>query len=199
MTPSRPAPFALRALALLAALSCAVAAQQAPSVAPAPSAPPAYRLEYVIREYDGAKLLNQRRYQLLIAAPDHGITRANISVGDRVPVSTGPNQFQYENAGVQLQCDLRGPAVPGAVQVSTTVTLTSLVAPASSASSGSDASSALPGGPSSSNSPSAPVLRNASTHADSLVTPNKPAMLASIDDVSTTHRYEIWLTAVPQP
>lgn len=190
MTPSRSAPIGLRALALLAALGFAVAAQQAQPAPPAPSGPPAYRLEYVIREYDGAKLLNQRRYQLLIAAPDHGMARANIRVGKRVPVSTGPNQFVYENAGVDLQCELRGPAVPGELRVSTTVTLTSLVAPASSASSAA---------PSPASSPSAPVLRNASTSADSLVTPNKPAMVASIDDVSTPHRYEIWLTAVPQP
>src|SRR6267142_1157619 len=51
----------------------------------------AYRLDFAVKELEGAKIVNTRQYSMNLQADDAN----EIKIGTRVPVETGQGQFQY--------------------------------------------------------------------------------------------------------
>ncbi len=135
----------------------------------------AYRIELSVREIEDGKRLNSRNYMMVAKDDEWGRMR----VGDRVAIPsltvTTPavNQpLEYREIGMNIDCRPRdrGDSVALSIRVDF-----SGVAP--------------PTGP------ATPVFRTERAELESIVTPGKPTLVASMDDVISNRRYEIEVTA----
>lgn len=140
-----------------------------------------YRLDYVIHELDAGKRINERKYSLSVEASRPGRKEwGHVRVGRRVPVAiatgaSSANATQYMDVGVNLDCALREQA--GDLLLETTVEMSSVVT---------GGELAVPG---------APVTRQARASMVSLLLPGKPTIIGTLDDVDSTHTYQIEVTA----
>jgi hypothetical protein len=66
---------------------------------PAPEPPKFYKLEFVVKELSGGKVMNSRSYTT-ITRGEHN--NQSIRTGDKVPVSTGSGGFTYIDVGVSI-------------------------------------------------------------------------------------------------
>jgi len=172
------------AIALLLAAGLATA-QEAPKAAAPPSEAQkkpasAYRLDFVVRELEDGKRINSRNYSLSAKSGE----RALLRVGSRVPYVTGTNpataQIQYQDVGINF--DSRPEERDGEVLLSTTFESMSVVTP--------EKPTEERGNP----VVIAPVFRQVKFEGDALITPGKPTVIATLDDVATNRRYEIEVT-----
>jgi len=134
----------------------------------------AYRIEFNVREMENGKRLNSRNYMMVVENESRGMVR----VANRVPYQTGQTgekQVQYQEIRMNIDCrpHERGEDVALTVNLDFTS-----FPPLEGEGSG-----------------MAPVLRTESTAVDPIVTPGKPTLIASLDDVSSNRRYEIEVTA----
>jgi len=165
--------------AVLAAGS--LAAQQAP-VAKENAAPArreskdagnqrAYRFVYTLTEINGKQKVNSRSFEILTR------DRGEIHSSSKVNVPVHPNSDQYQPVSVGLNAEMHFmPASEGDVYLSADVNLMFLVAPDGAAS----------GAP--------PTLRTVTTRADTRVKVGVPTVLSVIEDVASTHSYELSVT-----
>jgi hypothetical protein len=131
----------------------------------------AYRIEFNVREIEDGKRLNSRNY-MMMAEDD---LWARIRVGNKVPVQTVGQSYEYHDVGMNIDCRPRerGDSVLLLIQVEF-----SSVVPKTQAGS----------------TPN-PVFRTERTEVQSIVTLGKPTLVASIDDVEANRRFEIEVTA----
>lgn len=163
--------FALLATALLAALP--LASQESAPHAPAPPRH-FYRLNYVLKETEEGKVVNQRSFSLTSSSGDHFNPR--LRAGSRFPVRDA-EKVNYIDVGVNLDSHLdEGP--DGLV-----VEVTAEISSPATEPTGSSAS---------------PVIRQVRTNALAIVALNKPITLFTIDDPASHHRFELEVTATPQ-
>ena len=149
------------------------------------AAPPAqvYRLDYVIHELDNGKQINQRKYSLSVEATQGrgGKDWGQVRVGRRVPVAVGvtgssaTQQIQYMEVGMNLDCALR--EEDGSLLLESRVEMSSVVT-------GGDLAA-----------PGAPVTRQARANMVSVLTPGKPTIIGTLDDVDSNRSYQIEVTA----
>lgn len=173
----RLAPLAI--MILLCASSPRMFAQQ--TEAPQPAAEVAkrtpvvryYRLDFVVRESDQGKVLNQRAYSLGVAAAGvaEGRDWWSLRAGTKVPAGSN-----YVDVGFNL--DVRPEDAGGALQLRLKADLSS-VAP--------DAGNA-----------NLPPIRQMRVEEAVLVPINKPTVVFSSEDPSSKHQFQIEVTAVPQ-
>jgi len=132
-----------------------------------------YRLEFVVRELEDGKKINSRSYSMSVE--DGGMGR--VRVGNRIPFNTGKDQFQYFDVGINIDCRLRdhGSYI---LLYDTGIEISSIVKD----------ESATGGTPN-------PIVRQARSSVAAAITPGKPAVIASMDDVSSNRRYEVEVTA----
>lgn len=166
------------AIALLAAclplLPSSASAQQEKSkeaVATGQKPVVAYRIEFNVRELENGKRLNSRTYMMMAEDKEW----ARIRVGNRVPIQTAGQSFQYHDVGMNIDCRPyeRDDGVLLIIQV--------------------EFSSVVPqtqGG-----STPNPVFRTDRSEVQSIVALGKPTLVASIDDVDSVRRFEIEVTA----
>jgi len=131
----------------------------------------AYRIEFNVREMENGKRLNSRNY-MLVATDDNW---SKIRVGNRVPYQASDNSYQFTD--VRMNIDCRPHERNDSVALSMVVEFSSFAPPAEAA----------PKAP--------PVFRTERTDVDPVVTPGKPTLVASMDDVVSNRRYEIEVTA----
>src|SRR6185503_19613327 len=69
-----------------------------------PQEPSFYKVDFVVKEVEGAKTVNARAYSSIISQND----RTSIRTGNRVPTpnSAGTPGFQYLEVGVNIDCSL---------------------------------------------------------------------------------------------
>lgn len=174
---------ACAALFLAAALALPAAAQKPkPTPEPHPAPHTVYRLDYVIRQLRGGRVINQRRYELLAR---EGSGEATLSVGNRVPIITGvpTGGIQYIPVGMYITAQISpGPRVP---VLNTQVKLTAMRAKAAGSGTGN---------PLTNN----PALKAFSVEVTVGVIPSAAMTLATLDDVTSNDRYQISVTAIPQ-
>jgi len=132
-----------------------------------------YRLEFAVREMEDNKKINSRSYTMLVEDGDWG----RIRVGNRIPYNTGKDQFQYFDVGINIDCHLRDHGNYIMLE-NTSIEISSIVKDESST-----------GG-----TPN-PIVRQARSSVEPVITPGKPAVITSLDDVSSNHRYEVEVTA----
>jgi hypothetical protein len=140
-----------------------------------------YKLEFVVKEVEGTRVLNSRAYSVT-ASTDKGLERCQIRTGSKVPLpATGPGvgsgQFTYIDVGVSLDCSfLKETQVGISLQVSADI-------------------SSLP--QESSVPVSGQVIRQNRWTSHVVVQPKKPTVIFSSDDLTTKHQMQLELTATP--
>ena len=132
-----------------------------------------YRLEFTVREVEEGKRLNSRTYIMHVQDGSNGMIR----VGSRIPYNNGKDQVQYFDVGINIDCHLRERdnylfLENAGIEISSVVQ-----------------------GPEGASETHNPVVRSARARVDAAVTLGKPALVASLDDVSSNRRYEVEVTA----
>ncbi len=181
------------ALCLLLAATTLAGAQSASEASPKAGAQSVsdaapkhcYALNYVLRELDGTRVINQRSYVLnTIVSDTHGGDWTRLRVGNRVPVFVHSQEkgsantvtdFNYIDVGVNIDNRLREAGDALALEV--TADISSIAAE-------------MPGGVG-----PPPTVRQIKGTAASLIHPGKPAVVFSADDPGSQHRFELQVTA----
>lgn len=131
-----------------------------------------YRLDFTVNELEDSKKVNARSYMLLLQEDDWGRVR----IGSRVPIQQ-PSGVVYMDVGFSLDCSLRdgedGPSLELRLEMN------SFAIPDQGAAA----------------SPGTPPLRNFRTETRSALTPGKPTVLATADDMVTKRRFQVEVTA----
>ena len=152
------------------------AQEQPKKDAPAPS----YKLAFVIYELEDGKRINQRDYTMVAMLSGE---RGSLKIGTRVPITTaesgGNKQFQYLDVGLDIRCQLRE-WEPGKIQALIDINVSSFALPEQSQNQG---------------GLNQPIVRNTSLTVHPVLTPGKPAMVASLDDVNSKKRMQVEVTA----
>jgi hypothetical protein len=153
---------------------------QAPSDTAAPIG--MYRLDFVIRELDGTKVVNSRNYSMLLEAPGpRSRTNADLRAGNRVPVNVGSkeaSQVQYMDVGVTINASLSSRA-GGAIVFGVSTEISSLALPEGAPANGMTYAS------------STPVVRSSRSSAEGILTPGKELVVSSIDDPVSNRKFVI--------
>jgi hypothetical protein len=144
-----------------------------------------YKLSFVIYETEDGKRLNQRDYSMIGKA--NASPPISLKVGTRVPVySEGfggmdkATQYQYIDAGLDIRCSLREPP-QSKLQANCDFNISSFVLPEQAADGRSVGK--------------APVMRSTYTSSWAVLTPGKPSVISTIDDVNSKKRMQIEVTA----
>jgi hypothetical protein len=133
--------------------------------------PGVYRVEFNI--HDAAEKTGHR-YTMIIAANGEGDIRA----GARVPYGTGPSQISFADIGTNVHCGVTD--VNGHVRLKAALSISSVAHPVS-----------LEPAP---NSPAPPTIGEVKVDVNSLVPLGKPTTVASIDDPTTFHHFDVEAT-----
>jgi hypothetical protein len=176
-------------LMMLLALVSALCAQESPkgkqeqstgatsqrSTVPAlPDVP--YKVDVSIFELDGGKHVNQRDYSLMITDSSKG----SITIGTRVPVTTGEKQFQYIDVGLELDCLLQE-MTDNKLSARINLHLSSFALPEQNT----DPRTAG----------AQPVLRRIDQQLRAVLIPGKSQIVSSIDDVNSSKRMQVEIKA----
>jgi len=153
-----------------------------------------YKLNYTVTELEDGKKLNTRTYSLMCeneASSQASRWGAHLRVGSRVPVATGSfapaasngggpstvnTQFQYIDIGMNIDANMNTMDDGG-------LTLASTVEMSSVAESGVAGTSTNP------------VIRQLRASTNSVLTPDKPIILSTADDVGSKRRFEVQVVA----
>lgn len=131
-----------------------------------------YRLEFVVRELEDGKRVNSRSYT--VSVQDDAWDR--VRVGSRVPIHMGEKDVTYQDVGINIDCHLYQQETD--VLLNTTFESSSVVAPQQTT-----------------GAAATPIVRQVRFSGQSSVTPGKPTVMATLDDVATNRRYEVEVTA----
>ncbi len=145
-----------------------------------------YQLKFNVEELDAAgKVTNSRTYQMSVSTRIHGT--AELRTGSKVPIATGSishvegesKQIQYLDVGVSIDiADVTEVAEKLAMQIKAQVSSISPV--------GSQAGHA-----------DDPVIRQNAWNAAVILSPGKPKVILSSDDLEDKGKLQIELTATP--
>jgi hypothetical protein len=138
-----------------------------------------YKLSFAIYELDDGKRMNQRDYSII--GKTNSAPPISARVWTRLPMYSEEKKVTYVNGGLEIRCSLKD-VTAGRVQASCDFEITSFVLPEQAV----DARSNVPG---------VPILRTTSTSTWAVLTPGKPAIISSIDDVNSKKRTQIEVTA----
>jgi hypothetical protein len=145
----------------------------------------AYRIDFNLRDSRDPAAKTARRYSVLVEQGGRGTLR----LGDRIPVASGSftpaaggtaavnTQYNYLDSGVSIDARLR-PAGEAGVRLDATIEISGVV-PHKHAAGGS--------------SPN-PTLAQVRVGFTVPMVPGKPALVASIDDPASQHRFDIEAT-----
>jgi hypothetical protein len=141
-----------------------------------------YKLTFVMYELDDGKRTNQREYMMIVKAE---YQPSSIKVSTRVPIyteQTGTDKkITYIDAGLILRCSLKE-QVDHKLQFHSDNEISGFARPEQIANSGNASSFA-------------PVLRTTRTESWALLTLGKPAVFTTVDDINSTKRMQIEVTA----
>lgn len=140
----------------------------------------AYRFEYTLSELDGKQKINTRKFEILTS--DHGSVRASSRVA--VPTSgtaTAGAAVQYTYMDLGLNANMHfTTSSEGTIRLSVDVGMTFLVA-ADRANSG-----------------LGPTTRHIQMEIATELKPGVPTSIGTVEDVASTHAYELSVTAAPK-
>ena len=154
--------------------------KQASQSAGATSSSPAvaYRLHFVLSEWQGRNEVNSRSYELLGTEGKWNKLRAGV----RVPVTTGPGPSNYTYLDVGMNIDCRAEERDGGIALSIIADSSNFTLPEKDKTAG----VARP-----------PIIQQLKSQIDSLVTPGKPTVVSTMEDPSSTRRFQLEVTATP--
>ena len=132
-----------------------------------------YRVNFVFREVEDGKRINERNYSLLLE--EDGFM-SSLRIGDRVPIRTDDKNLQYADVGFDLDCRLVEKG--SLVEIDTVIEISNVANPGAS-----------------SNVPTTPTLRATKYHVHTLLQAGKPTLILSADQVDSKRRLEIEVVA----
>ena len=135
-----------------------------------------YRLDFVVKEVDGAKVLNSRAYRMQVKTGHAG--NYSIRTGSKVPVKQSEMSYSMIDIGTLIDC--------GNIQDQPDGLSLYLAADLKSVQ-GEEETSAHS------------IIRSNTWRSDVLVKLRKPTVLFSSDDASSKHQMQLELTATPIP
>lgn len=138
----------------------------------------AYKLEFKLFELDDGKRVNQRDFTVMANAFDHPGPSSNLRSGTRVPVSIPGEKPNYIDVGFTVNCQLvtQGNTLAAGIRMEVS-------------------SFALPEQSSEAHPTGMPVLRSSNLNIETVITPGKPQVIASIDDVNSKKRMQVEVIA----
>ena len=139
-----------------------------------------YKLTFVLYEIEGGKRVNQRDYTIVGKSESH--PAPSIRISTRIPVYSEEKKMQYIDAGLNLSCNLREQQ-GGKVEAQCDINVSGFVL-----------HDDVPAARGNGVAPT-PILRSTSSNSWSLLALGKAALIASIDDINSTKRMQIELTA----
>jgi hypothetical protein len=154
-----------------------ISAQDKPAAAPAAAPAPKhyYRLNYVLKESDEGKVINQRAF--VMSASTEGPSWRSLRAGSRLPlVGANAKDVNYIDVGVNIDTRIQDAGDGLAMEVTTDITST-----------GTDGSNGTP-----------PLLRQVKVRSEALIPLSKPTLLFYADDPASRHRFELEVTATPE-
>jgi hypothetical protein len=137
-----------------------------------------YKLDFVVREVEGTKVLNARTYSITISTEPK--SPCSIRTGSKVPITTGgavgSPQLTYLDVGVSIDC--RSVTVePGQLFLHVDAEVSSVVQE--------------------SPTPGLPMVRQNKWSSAVVVALRKPTVIFASDDLTTKHQLQLELTATP--
>ncbi len=137
-----------------------------------------YRVDLKLNELEKGKTVNTRSYVMVMAKNKNQHTAVGrIRVGSRVPYATKASEFQYQDVGMNIDCNLT-PLDGDHVQADLTVDSMGLAGERETVS------------PTNAN----PVFRTLRWSGTPAVVLGKPTVVSEVDDVASDHRYQIEMT-----
>jgi hypothetical protein len=168
----------LTVLASIVVLCASVAtAQEGTAAGPAAAKAPKhfYRLNYVLKESDEGKIVNQRSF--VMGASTEGSGWRSMRAGSRLPLAgANPKDVNYIDVGVNIDTRVQDAGDGLAMDVTTEIS-----------SAGAENNGGAP-----------PVIRQVKVRSEALVPIGKPTILFSADDPASRHRFELEVTATPE-
>ncbi len=142
--------------------------------------PKFYKLEFVVKEVEGPKVLNARAYSMTVST-DSSSPPSSIRTGSKVPIpsSPGSSQFTYMDLGVNIDCRSIKPA-QNELSLIVTADVSSL-----------QTESPPPA------VPNVMVIRQNKWSSAIIVPIKKPTVIFSADDLTTKRQMQMELTATP--
>lgn len=171
---------------LLAAYGSALSGQQQASKKEAePSerstfkqqAAPVYKLAFAIYELQNGKKINERDYSVILRADNNS---NKLKIGTRVPIDIGEGKITYADVGFDMECSAVE-TTDSKVAVRLDMTVTNFAIPEQNTNPGTAGSR--------------PILRGVTQRVHTVLVPGKPQIVTSIDDVNSTKRMQVELTA----
>jgi hypothetical protein len=142
-----------------------------------------FKLAFVLYEVDNGKRTNQRDY-MMIGRTDN--QPSSIRVATKVPITTlekgDEKQYTYTDVGLRINCSMKE-QVDRRLQFHCDIEISSFIRPEQIANATGNAGLA------------APFLRTTRIDSWELLTPGKPALLTSVDDINSTKRLQVEVTA----
>ena len=86
------------------AMASGISFAQEPEAPKGPELSKFYKLEFVVKEVEAGKVLNTRAYSMTVEANATGGRASSIRTGTKVPYSSGANQWNYADVGVNIDC-----------------------------------------------------------------------------------------------
>lgn len=141
----------------------------------APKPLSAYKLQFVLRELQDGKIVNTREYAMVVR---DNYLPADLKIGSRIPVKD-EKDFHYLDIGTSIFCGQVEGRAPY-VALRCTVEISNFALSEQKLQSG---------------IATAPVLNQIRANLATVVEEGKQTMVSSIDDPSSTKRYEVAVTA----
>jgi len=142
-----------------------------------------FKLAFVMYELEDGKRTNQRDY-MMIGRTDN--QPSSIRVATKIPITTeekgNDKSYTYTDVGLRINCSMKE-QVDSRMQLHCDIEMSSLVRPEQIASATGNAG------------PGVPVLRSTRTESWALMTPGKPTILTTVDDINSAKRLQIEVTA----
>jgi len=138
--------------------------------------PKFYKLEFVVKEVEGAKILNARTYSVMVSTQDAPHFTYSVRAAGKVPYSTG-KEYQYLEVGVNIDC-MGVREVQNGLSLEVHADISSIV-------------------PESTTNADRPVLRQNKWSSMVLVPIKRPTVIFSSDDLTGKGQMQLELTAAP--
>jgi hypothetical protein len=135
--------------------------------------PPFYRLDFVVKELEGGKVVNSRAYSMSISNT-RGSQNASIRTGSKVPVTGSDGKPSYVDLGINFDCR-NARTMGSSLALYVSAEASSVAEPASNP----------------------PVIRNNRWGSDVIVPLRKPTTIFSSDDAMSKRQMQLELTATP--
>jgi hypothetical protein len=142
-----------------------------------------YKLAFAMYELNDSKRTNQRDYTMIGKTDNQP---SSIRVSTRVPIYTeikgNDKSYTYIDAGLNIRCSIKE-QMDHRLQIHCDIEMSSFMRPEQIA------------GAIGQSGPEAPVMRTTRTESWAFLTPGKPAVLTTVDDVNSAKRLQVEVTA----